>query len=162
MKGIPARPLFATACRTLARRRGFTLLEVLVALLVLSVGLLGLAGLQAHSLRNNHSAMLRSQAVALGYDMLDRMRSNRVAALAAGSAYESDYGDAESKPDCASNCSIAQIAQYDLGSWKAALSGLPGPGEGRVEIDNGRASVSIRWTDGANGGQSVVIVETLL
>jgi type IV pilus assembly protein PilV len=162
MKGMPVRPASGTACRTPARRRGFTLLEVLVAVLVLSVGLLGLAGLQAHSLRNNHSAMLRSQAVALGYDMLDRMRSNRVAALGTGIAYETDYGDAETMPDCTSNCSVAQIAQYDLGSWKAAVSGLPGPGEGRVEIDNGRATVSIRWTDGANGGQSVVTVETLL
>jgi type IV pilus assembly protein PilV len=162
MKGMPARPASGNACRASAKVRGFTLLEVLVAVLVLSVGLLGLAGLQAHSLRNNHSAMLRSQAVAIGYDLLDRMRSNRVAALGAGSAYETDYGDTETKPDCTSNCSIAQIAQYDLGSWKASLSGLPGPGEGRVEIVNGRATVSIRWTDGVNGGQTVVSMETLL
>ena len=131
-------------------------------MLVLSVGLVGLAGLQAHSLRNNHSAMLRSQAVALGYDMLDRMRSNRVEALGAGTAYETGFADSESQPDCTSNCSTTQLAQHHLGAWKAALSALPGPGQGQVEIDAGRATVSIRWLDGANGAQSLVVVETLL
>lgn len=62
--------------------KGFTLVEVLVALLILSIGLLGLAGLQAGGLRSNHSAYLRSQAVMLAHDMADRMRSNPVAAAA--------------------------------------------------------------------------------
>ncbi len=55
---------------------GFTLIEVLIAMLVLAVGLLGLAGLQATSLRNNQSAYNRSQATQLAYDLADRMRAN--------------------------------------------------------------------------------------
>ena len=55
---------------------GFTLIEVLIAMLVLAVGLLGLAGLQATSLKNNQSAYNRSQATQLAYDMADRMRAN--------------------------------------------------------------------------------------
>ncbi len=55
---------------------GFSLLEVLIALLVLSIGLLGLAGLQGTGLRYNHSAYLRSQATFQTYDMADRMRAN--------------------------------------------------------------------------------------
>ena len=65
------------------RQRGFTLLEVLIAVMLLAVGLLGLAGLQAVSLRNNHSAYLRSQATMLTYDIIDSMRTNRSAAQAA-------------------------------------------------------------------------------
>ncbi len=63
------------------RSRGFTLLEVLVAMVVLSVGLLGLSGLQTSSLRNNHSAFLRSQATLVSNDIIDRMRANRDSAI---------------------------------------------------------------------------------
>ena len=58
------------------KNTGFTLIEVLIAMLVLAVGLLGLAGLQATSLKNNQSAYNRSQATQLAYDIADRMRSN--------------------------------------------------------------------------------------
>ena len=58
------------------KNAGFTLIEVLIAMLVLAVGLLGLAGLQATSLRNNQSAYNRSQATQLAYDIADRMRAN--------------------------------------------------------------------------------------
>src|SRR5664280_455779 len=61
---------------TMNKNSGFTLLEVLIAMLVLAVGLLGLAGLQATSLRNNQSAYNRSQATQLAYDLADRMRNN--------------------------------------------------------------------------------------
>lgn len=55
---------------------GTSLLEVLIAVVILSIGLLGLAGLQVASLRVNQGAMQRSQATILAYDMLDRMRSD--------------------------------------------------------------------------------------
>jgi type IV pilus assembly protein PilV len=61
---------------------GFTLLEVLVAMLILSIGLLGLAALQANTLKLNHGALQRSHAIFLTYDMMDRLRANRTAALA--------------------------------------------------------------------------------
>src|SRR3569832_663794 len=59
------------------RQRGFTKLEVLISVVELSIGLLGIAGLQATGQRNNHSAYQRSQATALAYDMIDRMRANQ-------------------------------------------------------------------------------------
>src|SRR5699024_7298926 len=63
------------------RMGGLTLIEVLVTMLVLSIGLLGLAGLQALMLYQHHSAYQRSQATILTYDIIDRMRTNRNAAL---------------------------------------------------------------------------------
>ena len=62
---------------SMTKSRGFTLLEILIAVGVLSIGLLGIAGLQALGQRSNHSAYLRSQATALAYDMIDRMRANK-------------------------------------------------------------------------------------
>ena len=58
------------------KNTGFTLIEVLIAMIVLAVGLLGLAGLQATSLRNNQSAYNRIKATQLAYDIADRMRAN--------------------------------------------------------------------------------------
>jgi len=63
---------------------GFTLLEVLIALLVLSIGLLGIGKLMMLSARANDSAYMRSQATALAYTMLDAMRANRQAAIVQG------------------------------------------------------------------------------
>ncbi|MBT5229003.1 MAG: type IV pilus modification protein PilV [Methylococcales bacterium] len=57
---------------------GFTLIEVLIAVIVLSIGLLGFAGLQLSSLRNTNSSYTRAQAVTLSYDIVDRMRANIV------------------------------------------------------------------------------------
>ncbi len=59
-----------------SRQSGFSLLEVLIAIVITSIGLLGLAAMQATGLRNNHSAYHRSQATVLAYDIADRMRSN--------------------------------------------------------------------------------------
>lgn len=62
------------------KQAGFTLIEVMVSVVVLAIGLLGLAGLQATSMRFNSSAYLRSQATNLAYDIADRMRANVTAA----------------------------------------------------------------------------------
>lgn len=160
---IVSRPVPGAVYRSFIKRsaRGFTLLEVLVALLVLSIGLLGLAGLQTFSLRNNHSAFLRSQAVALAYDAIDRMRSNRAEALSAGSIFNTAFADTETTPPCTSNCSVDNIAQHHVGEWKSEVARLPA-GQGRIVIASGRATVQVRWTDNRDGTQSTFSVETLL
>ena len=62
---------------SMGKARGFTLIEVLVTVVVISVGLLGIVALQVVSLRNNHESYLRTQATALADDIIDRIRSNR-------------------------------------------------------------------------------------
>lgn len=108
------------------RNSGFTLIEVLVAVLVLSVGLLGLAGLQATSLKSNHSAYLRTQAVLLTYDLIDRMRANRNLAVSAN-AYLTEFDEApEDVTVCegGTTCTTAmQMALYDINQWKCMLGG---------------------------------------
>ena len=125
-----------------SRQTGFTLLEVLIAVLVLSVGLLGLAGLQASSLRNNHSADLRSQATILAYGIADHMRANRTAALAG--SYDVAYS---------STPSGGSIASSDVSAWKTLLSSTLPSGDGSISRSGNIVTINVRWT-GAGGKAS--------
>ena len=128
------------------RSRGFTLLEVLVAMVVLSIGLLGLSGLQTSSLRNNHSAFLRSQATLVSNDIIDRMRANSDSALAGD--YDIDYADTTPSPGCTggSCASAADVASSDLNEWRAYVARLPG-GQSEIDVTAGIATVRVCWSD---------------
>jgi type IV pilus assembly protein PilV len=141
---------------------GFTLIEVLVATLVLAVGLLGLLGLQATSIKNNLSAYNRSQATQLAYDMADRMRANKNESLdsATGNVLTSstyltmDSSDATVQASCATvtGCTGAQMAQNDLFQWNSALESLPeGRGTITVNATTGVFSITINWDDNGDG-----------
>lgn len=115
------------------RAAGFTLLEVLVAVMVLSIGLLGLASLQVNGLRFNHSAYLRTQATLLAEEIADRMRANRP-------GFPSYSGTnlavtAVAACDTAAGCTSAQMAQNDLAQWQQSLAGLLPSGQGLVCLD---------------------------
>lgn len=75
------------------KQQGSSLIEVLIAIVVISIGLLGLAGLQTTSIKSNHSAYLRSQATLLAYDLSDRMRASKTAALSGNYNTGSSHSD---------------------------------------------------------------------
>ena len=128
-----------------ARSDGFTLVEVLVSLVVLSIGLLGIAKLMLFSSHSNDSAYLRSQATALAYEILDDMRANRQEAIIAGT-----YNIAAAVPAAVpgalcigvGSCTTpTQLALYDLYQWGLHLnanSGAVPPGA----LPNGQGSVT--------------------
>jgi len=118
----------------LARQSGFTLIEVLVSVIVLSIGLVGVAGLQAVSLKNNQSAFMRSQASALAYDLADRMRANVPGANAA--MYDPDDAAATANCKTATGCTTQEMAQNDLFEWDAAIATYLPDGQGFVCIDS--------------------------
>lgn len=91
------------------RQQGFTLLEVMIALLILSIGLLGLAALQTTGLRSNQMASMRTLATQFTYDMMDRMRSNP-AGVAAGE-YEIARTDSTATTP-------ATTTEIDLAEWR--------------------------------------------
>lgn len=112
------------------RQRGFSLLEVLVALLVLSIGLLGLAALQTMGLKFNTQSYQRTQAVLNAYDIIDRIRANP-AGMATG-GYD-NIGIADTPPTLPTcPCGPAQMADYDVAQWKASLAQLLSEGKGAV------------------------------
>lgn len=118
------------------RQSGVGLIEVLVAVLVLSIGLLGLAGVQLISMRNSNSALSKVQANTLGNDILDRMRANRGAAL--DGDYDTTFEDEHEG---------GTVALDDLSDWKTALSDqLPG-GQGEIDVDDAEVLVTIRWVE---------------
>ncbi len=125
---------------------GFSLLEALITALVLAIGLLGMAGLQATALQRNHSSYLRSQAVLMAYDMMDRMRANRAAALAG--SYSRSYVDPTPTQDCSSACTAAEMADADEKEWLTSLAKLPsGNGEIAVNAVTGLATVTVYWDE---------------
>lgn len=119
------------------RSAGYTLLEILIAVLILSIGLLGLAGLQTVSTQYNHSAYLRTTANNLSYDIVDRMRANRQEAV--GGRYDIGFGETPG---------IGGVAGADLNQWLDAVDAALPEGEASVDSrSDGRVRVRVRWRD---------------
>lgn len=123
-----------------AGERGFSMLEILISLLVLSIGLLGLASLQVVGLQNNHSAYLRSQVTLLSYEIVDSMRANRQAAMDGAYNIE-NFGN---QPGGHANQAVAM----DLEDWWVNLRNTLPDGQARIRVDSdGNVVVRVRWLD---------------
>lgn len=134
------------------RQAGISLLEVLVAILILSLGLLGLGSLQATGLRMNHSAYLRSLAAQSAQDMADRLRANRGAALAG--SYNITI--AASAPD------TSTLPNREINEWLTSeLAALPA-GDGSITVNNATqtAIITVEWDDRRAGVRGVDSDET--
>jgi type IV pilus assembly protein PilV len=145
-------------------QRGVSIVEALVALLVLSIGMLGIAVMYLESVRANRTALSRTQAIHLVNDMADRIRANR----GARGSYALPLGEAPTgSSDCAkNNCTPVNLASYDLTQWYAAVTTtLPNGANGttvpQVRItyvaganvnDPGRYTVYARWQEAGSDG----------
>lgn len=147
--------------RALSNRRGqsgFTLIEVLVSALILAIGLVGVAGLQALSLKTNQSAFMRSQATALAYDLADRMRTNLEGAN--GGFYDPAQAAIDANCTTTNGCAPAVMALHDLAEWNAAINTYLPMGQGFVCIDStpyDGTSVLDPQCDGSGTGFSVKV-----
>lgn len=144
---------------------GFSMIEVLVSVVVLAVGLLGIGGLQVLSLKNNHSAYLRSQATYLAYDIIDSMRANPDGLASYVTAVTDAPASNQGCETVSSNCSTANLVVHDLNIWKCSLGSwdsnatcqtlgskglLPG-GTGAVAVNGNDVTVTITWIDDRDG-----------
>lgn len=122
---------------------GFTLIEALIAMMILSFGLMSLAIMSNRSVLYADNAATQSQGVELVYDLADRIRANRDGRT----SYVTSFDDAvTASNDCSSTrCSAAQIAQVDLADWKRRLADTLPAGEGEVSVIGDDLSISIRW-----------------
>ncbi|MBT8143444.1 MAG: type IV pilus modification protein PilV [Gammaproteobacteria bacterium] len=154
------------------KQQGFTLLETLIALVVLSVGMLGIASLHVEGLRNGRTASLRTKAMTLATDMTEKMRANRVGARA-GDYVVGDAGNG-SNNECADdlagaatiNCTPAQMAAHDIWLWKQALqspqTGLPAGAIATITSDGAvrpTFTISVAWTENGVDDQVNLLVQ---
>ncbi|MEW9573124.1 type IV pilus modification protein PilV [Rhodanobacter sp. Si-c] len=132
---------------------GFSLIEVMVAVLIVTLGLLGIAGTLLTATRSASSSYLRQNAVQYAYDIVDRMRAN-AASVNAGGPYTASMaapGTAPS-PDCTtSSCTSAEMAAWDVWEWQSLLRNLPN-GQGSITLTSGPNStttitVTVQWID---------------
>ncbi len=135
------------------RNHGFTLLEVMIALVIFSFGLLALAALMAKGLQYNTSALHRSYASSQAYDIADRMRANRLG-IDAGN-YDSVSG-AGTDPGCiSSGCTPAQMAQYDGWAWNSVNATVLPSGSGTIARSGTTYTITLRWDDDRDGDADV-------
>ncbi len=113
------------------KEEGFTLLEVLVAVLVFSFGLLGIAGMMTISVRNNHNGYLRSQANFLAENMMDRMRANPTALW--NDAYAGQAAIGTTLCDLTTPCNFQELAAFDMEQWAQSL---------QVSLPNGIGNIA--------------------
>ncbi len=136
---------------------GFTLVEVLVAVVVLSIGIFGLIGLQTAALKNNQEAYLRSQATVLIYDIADKMRSNMGADYTTASAV-SHATSCVSYSGAATSCTATQIAERDLYEWDDSVSTILPSGSWGLSVSGGITSVTVNWDDDRDSATSDAVM----
>jgi len=155
------------------KQRGATLIEVLISVLVLAVGLLGLAATQMMSMKNGNSAHQRYMATLAAHDMAERMRAN-AAGVDQGSYYgevgegadngsqtggddaQTGGGDTQTgdddgaddsaedgSNDCSSGCSATQLAAMDKREWGELIKANLPSGSGEISSNNGGDGVTI-------------------
>jgi len=137
-----------TRLLTRQRQKGFSLIEVLVSVVIMSVGILGVAGLQALSLQQNRSSLLRAEALMLGGDILDRMRANPLQNYAGLS-----FVGAPALPrDCVVNsCDVAQMKDYDIALWRCSINDLD------AALNRYPACTALGVTGTLPGGQGAIV-----
>ncbi|MEM8817521.1 MAG: type IV pilus modification protein PilV [Pseudomonadota bacterium] len=137
--------------------KGFSLVEVLVALVVVSVGMLGVAGLYVHGMQAGRTAMFTHHAVTLAGDVADRIRANP----RAGIAYEND-GANNNCVAAGIDCNEEQMAENDIFVWEQEADAFLPNGEVTVEFDDGVTppvyEITIDWTEpGIDREYSIII-----
>jgi len=122
-------------------QRGLSMIEVLVAIVIISLGLLGMAGLQASGLRTSQSAFYRAQAAQFANDMAERMRANL------GDARNYTLAMSASAP------TGTTVRDRDRADWLARLQTLPsGDGSIAVDVPNNTVTIAVQWDDSRGGG----------
>ena len=150
------KPSFVHRYSAYGRRHclGVGMIEVLVSILILSLGLLGTAALVSTSLRNNQSAAERTLATILTYSMIDALRANRVTALNGG------YNHA--MIDCIPAASPSSLPEREISHWLTTMQTELSPTAcGNVNCTGGLCTVQIEWDDTrATAGEAQFRVET--
>ena len=129
-------------------QNGMSLIEAMVALVVISVGLLGIAALQIVALQQNASSQWHSQAVWFSYEMTDRIMANN----SVFNAYSGIDTLGSYAQDCqAATCTANQMITADAQDWQQRINNLPS-GQGLIESNvNNELIIKVMWDDEGTG-----------
>lgn len=119
-----------------SKQRGFSLIEILVTVLVLSIGLLGVVALQLNGLKQNQNALQLTEATLLAYEIVDRMRANQT--NVANGSYNIGLDDAAAG---------GSVASDDLVTWKNDIETKLPSGKGSIEPVGNLFLVTVQWDD---------------
>lgn len=145
---------------SIKKSSGFTLLEVMIAMVIFSIGLLGLAGIQAVSLKNNHSAYIRTMSMQLAYNMSDVIRaSTDNAGLVTGSYDAVTSAIPGTAPtSCiqqngggAPNCTDTDLAAFEIYHWKKRIEDTLPSGSGTISKSGNVYTITIMWDEDRTG-----------
>ena len=124
--------------RNTQNQSGFSLIEVMIAAVILSIGILGAAGLQIIGMKGTHQSFMKQQAVSIIQSLTERMHSNKQGVIAGNYNIDSSTFDCSVLPSCtgsSSNCSIAEIATVDLHNIICGYKKGSAPSTGGVELN---------------------------
>lgn len=128
-------------------QQGLTLVEAMIALLVISIGLLGIASLQLTAMNQNASSLNNSQAVWYAYNMSDRIRAN----ISEFVNYDGiDTSNAYSQDCMSTPCTTGQMVTSDASDWTTMVGNLPG-GRGIIANDVDGLVITVMWDDDGTG-----------
>lgn len=158
-------PAVSAPVKSRRAQRGITMVESLVALVVLSVGMLGIAGLYISSLKAGRSALVRTQAVALATDIADRIRANRAGLGSYATAAYGTTGPAIKTACLGGDCTPTVLAEDDLGRWQSMIKLLmPSDAKGTVAFEDvaapapDRYTITISWRESGDTADSTCIM----
>ena len=134
------------------RQGGFTLLEVLVSIVVLAVGLLGMAALQSVSLKQNTVSYVRVQASLLADDILERMRANRSAVQT--NSYNIALSDVSKEGE--------GLVADDINAWLQDVAAFMPGGDGSIACNNSVCVITLQWTENDSEGGGVITRDFVL
>jgi len=146
----------------LRTQQGFTITELMVSVVIMSIGVLGMAGLQMVSMQQNRSALLQGEATQIANDIMDRIRANP----------DTDYGGVaiDDTPavvgSCVGNtCTEAEMRDFDIAQWQCSINSTAGDGTtytvcdtfgvtgampggaGSIALDAGIYTITVQWVD---------------
>lgn len=144
------------------KQQGLTLIEVLVTMLILGVGLLGMASLQVQAVKNTDNSNLRSMAIYFANDMGDRIRANRQA-LNNGNYNNLDNAALTANCLTLAGCNSASMANHDKQEWQNNIAtALPG-GAASLAGDGVTFNVTVSWNERVTQtGNAIAVASTRL
>jgi len=140
-------------------QQGSSLIEVLISILILAVGILGMGGLQLTSLQSSSDSVLRTQAVYMSYEILDRIRANSTAAMTAIKNTSVELGEPSVSESCVTGtCTAAELFAFDILEWKCSLGKYSAAEACKTIVDSGGSLVSLE--SGLPEGDGSIIINS--